>query len=228
MKVLAISDLHGDLIPITEESDLICICGDISPLSIQINRRKMKSWLVDEFKPWCENLPCDKVLFIGGNHDFVCSDLDFMYTQFPKDKKVTYLYHEEYTYISKSGQEYKIFGTPFCKIFGNWAFMESDDILEEYYNSIPENLDILITHDTPYGVSDIIFQHTCPWYDGKTHLGNKALTKAILEKKPSVVLHGHIHSSDHNFDYLGVSKVVNCSIKDEDYKLYYDPIVFEI
>lgn len=70
MNVVALSDIHGTLLPIEsfKPCELVCICGDISPLNIQGAHKKMRKWLVNEFKPWCEKLPCDKVIFIAGNH----------------------------------------------------------------------------------------------------------------------------------------------------------------
>ena len=188
----------------------------------------MRKWLTEEFKPWCESLPCDKVIFIAGNHDHICINKDFMQSVFPKDEKVTYLFHENYVYTSREGKEYTIFGTPYCKLFGNWAFMEIDDVLDKLYQDIPENLDILMTHDAPYGVSDIILQEDCPWYDGKTHIGNKPLSQEILRKTPKVVLHGHLHSTSRIFEEWGYSKVANCSVKDEHYNPIYDPLIFEL
>ena len=231
MKCICLSDLHGTLLPVEdyfEPCELVCICGDISPLNIQANHKKMRKWLVNDFKPWCESLPCNKVIFIAGNHDDICKNLDFMYAQFPKEGKVTYLFHESYIYTSSEGKEYSIFGTPYCKLFGNWAFMEMDNKLVELYKDIPENLDILMTHDAPYGVSDIILQEDCPWYDGKTHIGNKPLSQEILRKTPKVVLHGHLHSTSRIFEEWGYSKVANCSIKDEKYNPVYDPLIIEI
>lgn len=231
MKCICLSDLHGTLLPVEdyfEPCELVCICGDISPLNIQANHKKMRKWLVNDFKPWCESLPCNKVIFIAGNHDDICKNLDFMYAQFPKEGKVTYLFHESYIYTSSEGKEYSIFGTPYCKLFGNWAFMEMDDVLDKLYQDIPENLDILMTHDAPYGVSDIILQEDCPWYDGKTHIGNKPLSQEILRKTPKVVLHGHLHSTSRIFEEWGYSKVANCSIKDEKYNPVYDPLIIEI
>lgn len=231
MKCICLSDLHGTLLPVEdyfEPCELVCICGDISPLNIQANHKKMRKWLVNDFKPWCESLPCNKVIFIAGNHDDICKNLDFMYAQFPKEGKVTYLFHESYIYTSSEGKEYSIFGTPYCKLFGNWAFMEMDDVLDKLYQDIPENLDILMTHDAPYGVSDIILQEDCPWYDGKTHIGNKPLSQEILRKTPKVVLHGHLHSTSRIFEEWGYSKVANCSIKDEKYNPVYNPLIIEI
>ena len=231
MKCICLSDLHGTLLPVEnyfEPCELVCICGDISPLNIQANHKKMRKWLVNDFKPWCESLPCNKVIFIAGNHDDICKNPDFMYAQFPKEGKVTYLFHESYIYTSSEGKEYSIFGTPYCKLFGNWAFMEMDNKLVELYKDIPENLDILMTHDAPYGVSDIILQEDCPWYDGKTHIGNKPLSQEILRKTPKVVLHGHLHSTSRIFEEWGYSKVANCSIKDEKYNPVYNPLIIEI
>ncbi len=225
MRICGVSDLHGDLPKNIEECELVCICGDISPLKIQANHKKMRKWMKEVFKPWCEALPCDKVLFIAGNHDRSLENLDFMYTQFPKDEKTTYLFHENYVYTSRKGKEYSIFGTPYCKIFGNWAFMEVDEILDKLYQDIPENLDILLTHDAPFGVSDILLQ--LGYYTGE-HIGNKPLAKTILQKAPKIVCHGHLHSTSHEFEEFGYSKVINCSIKDEYYLPVYDPIVFEV
>lgn len=230
MKVIALSDLHGTLLPVEdyfEPCELVCICGDIVPLNIQANSRKTRQWLINKFKPWCESLPCDKVIFIAGNHDIYLNNLDFMYTQFPKDKKVTYLFHEKYVYTSKSGKEYSIFGTPYCKLFGNWAFMEMDDKLEELYSDIPENLDILLVHDQPYGYGDILEENSAPWADG-SHIGNKPLVEAVLKKQPRYMFTAHLHTATHECVEINNTKRYNVSIKDEQYNPVYDPLVIEI
>lgn len=230
MKCVCLSDLHGTLLPVEdyfEPGELVCICGDISPLNIQANHKKMRKWLIEEFKPWCESLPCDKVIFIAGNHDRSFQNLDFMYTQFPKDSKVTYLFHEGYTYISKDGREYSVFGTPYCKMFGNWAFMEMDSKLTELYEDIPENLDILLVHDQPFGYGDILEKDSVPWADG-SHIGNKPLTKAVLEKQPKYMFTAHLHSCTHKCVKIGKTERYNVSIKDERYDPVYDPLIIEI
>lgn len=228
MKVIALSDLHGTLLPIEEyfkSCELVCICGDIVPLNIQANSRKTKKWLRDEFKPWCEALPCNKVLFIAGNHD-LHFNMEFMTQVFPKDAKVTYLFHETYVYISSSGQEYTIFGTPYCKQFGSWAYMEPDHILENLFSEIPENLDILLTHDQPYGCGDILLDNV--WWNTGEHIGNKPLAEAIVKKQPKYQFNGHLHSCNHNLIEIGETKHYNVSIKNERYNPVYDPCVVDI
>jgi Icc-related predicted phosphoesterase len=229
MKICALSDLHGTLLPVEdyfEPCELVCICGDIVPLNIQTNNKKTMKWLVNKFKPWCESLPCDKVIFIAGNHDFGFSNLDFMYTLFPKDKKVTYLFHENYIYTSKSGKEYSIFGTPYCKLFGNWAYMESDSVLDNLFKDIPENLDILLTHDQPYGWGDILLDDVI-WNTGD-HIGNKPLTKAVMQKQPKYMFTAHLHSTTHECVEIGTTKRYNVSIKNEKYDPVYNPLIINI
>lgn len=68
MKIGAMSDLHGDLITDIEPCELMLVCGDISPLRIQGSKSKMRRWMTNKFLPWATKLPCDKVLFIAGNH----------------------------------------------------------------------------------------------------------------------------------------------------------------
>ena len=70
LKITAISDIHGDL-PIIDPCDVLCICGDIVPLEIQRNYTKSVAWLAGRFVNWCEELDCEKVIIIAGNHDFV-------------------------------------------------------------------------------------------------------------------------------------------------------------
>lgn len=228
MKVCCLSDLHGTLLQVEEfePCELVCICGDIVPLNIQGNYQKSMQWLKDNFKTWCESLPCDKVIFIAGNHDLVAHNEDFMHSVFPKDEKVTYLFHESYVYTSKSGEEYSIFGTPYCKLFGNWAFMEIDETLERLYADIPENLDILLTHDQPYGWGDVILDNVV-WNTGH-HIGNKPLVKAILAKQPKYQFNGHLHSCQHGLIEIGDTKHYNVSIKNERYEPVYDPTYIEI
>ena len=69
MKICGISDMHGNFDFEIKPCDIVLICGDILPLDIQHNLTKSEEWITRFFIPWCINLPCERVVFIGGNHD---------------------------------------------------------------------------------------------------------------------------------------------------------------
>ena len=226
MKICAISDLHGYL-PELKPCELVLICGDSVPLEYQASSKKTKKWYDTTFRKWAGELPCDKVLFIAGNHELHFPGKKIIYESlFSKDDKITYLCHSEYIHKSKDGKEYKIFGTPYCKQFMNWAFMYPNEELEKLFKNIPNDLDILISHDNPYGYGDIVLQE-CPWADG-SHIGNIPLAKAIEEKQPKYQFNGHLHSCDHSLIMIGNTKHYNCSIKDEQYNPVYEPLYLNI
>lgn len=223
MKVCAMSDLHGDL-PQIEECDLVLICGDIVSLKCQSFSDSCKKWYKKVFKPWAEELPCNKVLFIAGNHERgVQGHEEEYYELFPKDSKVTFLFDDLYTYK----QDYKIYGTPWCTEFGHWAYMADNEHLKEIYSKIPEGLDILMTHDQPYGYGDILLQEDCPWRDGQ-HIGNVPLAAEVIRKQPKYMFVGHLHSTDHSCINIYNTKRYNVSLKDEDYIDIYKPLYIQI
>ena len=142
------------------------------------------------------------------------------------NQKLIYLCNEEAKYYDSEGKEWKIFGTPYCHKFGNWAFMRDDDTLEELYKEMPRDIDILISHDAPYGCSDICFDNV--YWRGEKHIGCVPLRDIILERSPKIVLHGHLHTSNREIEILGKSKVRNCSLLNERYELVYNPIIMEL
>lgn len=118
------------------------------------------------------------------------------------------------------GKNIKYIGTPYCNIFGNWPFMRSDEYLEEKFKQIPDNVDIIVSHDPPYGVcqSDQIMEDRI-WNNRQLeHCGNKALAKRISEINYKLLVCGHIHSGDHSLSEFNGGNIVNVSILNEDYK----------
>ena len=228
MKICAISDMHGkyDFTFKIEPCDLLLICGDIVPLDIQGNLDSSLEWVNDFFIPWCKDLPCDKVIFIAGNHDKVMKIRTTEIKDLLKGQdKVVYLECETYVY-----KGYVIYGTPICKIFGRWSFMEPQDMQMKRYERHLKNIDridIIMSHDTPYGISDVVLQADCPWGDG-THIGNQALRFFVDAAQPKLMFHGHIHSSNHECEMCGETEVYNVSLLDEKYELAYEPLYIEI
>ena len=226
MKICAFSDTHGQYDFKVEPCDIVLICGDIVPLDIQMLDTFSEEWFKIFFIPWCNNLPCEKVVFIAGNHDFFLKNHpDRMRELLKGQDKIIYLECETYEYQRKV-----IYGTPICKRFGSWAFMEGQEEQKERYQRHLEaigKIDIIMSHDCPYGISDVLLQEDCRWADG-SHIGNKALRWFVDEAKPEFVFEGHLHSCEHGKTMHGNTAVYNVSLLNEDYKMVYKPLYIEI
>lgn len=231
LKICAISDLHGNL-PEIKPSNVLFIAGDIIPYKYQNKISLSKEWLNDEFVNWINNLPVEKVYLIAGNHDFYFESvsnaklLEFLNKM---NGKLCYMHNSSAIYTSNSGKNYKIFGTPYCHQYGNWAFMGYDNFLTEKFKEIPDDVDFLITHDAPYGIK---FQDVAlELYKNlriPDHIGNKPLLYRLMNIKYKWLFHGHIHSSDHNPTEFNGGNIVNVSILNEECELAYEPFYLEI
>ena len=232
-KILCTADIHGNFPIINTSFDLLLLGGDLIHLYLQRNPSETCDWFETVFVNWINSLPFknddSKVIWIAGNHEVGWEKLapegrlkiaDYITNQ--TNGRAIYLEDMLYDFNG-----IKIYGTPWCKIFNNWGFMKSDEDLKRIYEKIPENLDILLTHDAPYGTSDLCYG----WYSfGRTpiHIGNEPLRDAILEKKPKYNIHGHLHSANHEKEILGTTSVYCVSLVDEEYRETYSPLQLEI
>ena len=233
MNIVAISDLHGQLPENLPRFDLLLIAGDICPVNDH-SYSYQREWLSNTLVPWINNLSFNsvwsKVIFTPGNHDFYFErerpdSAQYKFEiQHPTNCRFVYLRNELYTFdYLEHGElkQLKIFGSPWCHRFGNWAFMNDDNFLKAKFNEIPEKVDILLTHDAPYGCSDICYQISAT--SGLSNLGSKPLRDAILRSQPKFCFHGHLHSSNHEPMFLGKTRVMNVSLLDESYQMSYEP-----
>lgn len=244
IKIIAFSDPHGKLPTITEPFDLMLIGGDICPVYNHFNWYQ-REWFSTIFVKWVLGLPfkdkSSKVIFIGGNHDCYLAEepnpnkdgYSSIYTDIlkPCGGRLVYLEDDEYIFQKETDdgkiESLKIYGTPWCTVFGRWWFMRDDEKLEQLYDFIPEGLDILLTHDAPdiQGHGKIMLG---PW--AGENAGNKPLADAIKKKEPKLCLSGHIHSASHTLTkvYKKNTYIRSISLLDEDYYPLYAPYVFEM
>lgn len=235
MKVTAISDLHG-LLPQIMPCDVLLICGDIVPLRIQRDAVRSEMWLKNAFAKWVNDLQCQHVIAVWGNHDFIGVDLGDnalgkqrydMCIGRPTKYKIEFL-DGNYTNVIVGDEQITIWGSPWCKIFGNWAFMVSEESLADKFKSIPKGCDIVMTHEPPkIGKMGVITQGP---YTGEK-CGSKSIAEAIKLANPRYALSGHIHSAEHKLSkYKGAGDTLfaNVSLLDENYNNVYDPLTFEI
>lgn len=227
MKLCAISDIHGQFENLKiDPVDILFICGDIIPLKMQRNIPQSFKWFKNKFIQWCKSQPVDQIYMVAGNHDFFLTK-ERNVKELLLGTNITILYNEGAEYLDNSGKVWTIWGSPLCHIFGNWAFMYSDEYEYDKFSLMPNNLDFLITHDAAYGRNDIILDTSVPWANG-SHVGNPSLAKVLEDKHPKYHFTGHLHSSNHNLiDYNGT--LTACvSLLDEHYKLNYQPLYLNL
>ena len=232
LKIVAISDLHGFFPEITKPADIAIIGGDTIPLEIQFNKPKSKNWFEGEFAYWVKSLPVEHVYLIGGNHDSYLEGIkqsNILALQQVCNFKLTYLKNETTHYYDKDGNLWSIFGTPYCHIFGNWPFMRSEEYMTEKFKAIPDNVDIIISHDPPHSFGDVDVILSAPQHRSQRmfqHLGNEPLAERLKNVDYKVLFCGHIHGGDHEFNEE--FKAVNVSYLDEYYTPHYEPFYIEI
>lgn len=195
MRVVCISDthnLHNDAeIP---HGDLLIHAGDITAIG--------EMDVLIDFNQWLGKLPHTYKIVVAGNHDFC----------FEKQPAKAQAVLTNAIYLNNSGCEIeglKIWGSPISpispKFGGDWAFnVERGPEIRRYWEQIPANIDILITHCPPYGILD------------RNEIGNNEGCKDLMDLienhiRPRVHIFGHIHEA-HGQLQVGVTNYVNASI----------------
>lgn len=168
MKILHISDTHSKhrLLELPK-GDVLIHSGDFTFGGSERERHAFIQW-------FCE-LPYKHKIFIAGNHDSCMCGVEAI-QELPEN--VYYLCNSSVTI-----EGVKFYGVP--------MFME--DILEEKYDclfeKIPQDTDVLITHQPPYGILDGGDYKGQPY-----HYGNKILLNRVKQVKPRFHLFGHDHN----------------------------------
>ena len=228
--------MHGDL-PDIESCDVVGICGDIVPLNIQRDTIKSVVWFTNTFVPWAMNIDCKRVIFIAGNHDFFLQDLmknrlragtdeerenaaaDIISEVLSLPEKIVYLQDTAYEF-----EGVKFYGTPWIPVLKNWAFYKDSNGLTKKFLKIPNNIDVLMTHSPGKFVNDTGVSKELP---GFPEYGSAELTDAV-EGKTRYWFCGHVHTGEHLLTEFGTIRVANVSIKNENYKLAFSPLVVTI
>ena len=228
MKILATSDTHGFLPNITEEFDLFIHAGDVCPAHDHYYAFQ-KNWLMNEFAEWVNSLPYknawSKFVLVPGNHDFALerfTEPEILEFKQKCNGHLEFLRHDIYDFefpVSDGLDTLRIFGTPYCSIFGSWAFMVSDETLEKKFSQIPEGVDILVSHDSPT-TNKLGAILEGPYKDDTT--GNKILAGHIKRVHPKLFVSGHFHSGNHNFENIDGTWMGNVSYVNERYSPAHD------
>lgn len=210
MKIWLISDTHGKHgeLEIPKGIDMVIHAGDggtsKNPIHCALDYRN--------FLAWYHSLDIEYKVMINGNHD-TCFELGVV-TIDEIPESIIYLEDE-----AKVIAGIKFYGSPQTPFFLNWAYNIVPEEIGKYWNAIPEDTEILITHGPAKGILD-----RC---DDGYRAGCPDLLKKIKVIKPKLHVFGHIHEDggkqeDHN----GVTHV-NASILNLSYQKSNNGIIID-
>ena len=192
MRILHISDTHGCHHRLRDwpEADVLVHSGDFCMVGSQQEALDFLNWFCD--------LPYRHKVFICGNHD----DCLYQANIGGLDKNVHYL--------CNSGVELEG-----IKFYGVPMFMNdcSSGKQRRFYASIPDDIDVLITHAAAYGIFD---------YDNQIHYGSEGLLDALTRISPRCHLFGHTHMQ-HGMATIGHTQFSNGAILKEGFEELFAP-----
>jgi calcineurin-like phosphoesterase family protein len=214
------------------KGDVLIHAGDIS--------NKGGDRDVTNFIHWFQNIDgFDYKIFISGNHDFCFEKIDEPHHRGDYDwlndlmnfdnlaeSNVFYL-QDEFLQIKSPefSKSIKIYGTPWQPWFYDWAFNlpRMGNELQEKWNMIPEDTDVLITHGPPNGYGDYVNN----WRQPNVNVGCELLRNRVDEIKPTLNIFGHIHEG-YGVYTNDKTTFVNASICTLNYRPTNKPIIIDL
>jgi len=210
VRILHLSDLHGlhrsveDAFPMVD-ADILIITGDFTD-----------SGMLDEFEDFNQWLGTLRqrypyIVVIFGNHEYKAvgdtgEPLErFLDPQRSKDllPNAIVLEHETVEILGL-----RIYGSAWCpwhsasrpgdhrasssrlqRLFSEWKASQPKGYQdhEHRFHEIPEGIDVLLTHGSPFGIMDCCEMGSLQWG------GSKALRRAVKRVRPLAHLFGHMH-----------------------------------
>lgn len=232
MRVVAISDQHAFL-PEIPPCDLLIVAGDIcadriGPFLAQQHPQEQQNWFDRHIRPWLAASPSTHRIATWGNHDWCGQACDFSRdapgVASTRDLQILV---DQATRVPVSDEpgaaSVAIWATPWSNQFMNWAFMKEPPDLAPVYAAIPSGIDILVSHQPPYGYGDCLTDDRAITFE---HLGSRELLAAIDRVKPRLVICGHIHGGHGRYEHAGIP-IYNASVVDDRYRLVHPPTVID-
>jgi Icc-related predicted phosphoesterase len=226
MRIAALSDLHGFL-PTVPECDLLLVAGDLCVDQIgkshaAVAHDQQERWFDRYVRPWFLQAPAAHKVMTWGNHDWCGEDGDFAADvpgrARPGELQIVVDGETSVPRVDTNGS-LRIWATPWSNAFMDWAFMKTPEDLAEIYALIPEGIDILVSHQPPFGYGDF----SVPRGAGQSeHSGSRELLAAITRVRPRLVVCGHIHEGHGRYEYDGIP-IYNVSVVDEQFRGGHEP-----
>lgn len=205
VKVFACSDLHEFDIEELDPSgaDVAILAGDIhecprgrgDKIRKDDEIKEQVRWVEQHFLPWCGKYPQTQFVVVAGNNDKFVRDPSNPLLRLPDDSNVHYL--QDSGIVLKG---LKIWGSPWVK----------DHDLRDALERMPDDVEILVTHQTPAIKGSYIAGKP------EKNMGSKELASVIKNKQPKVCVCGHVHAKEHHPAYIGDTVVMNVALKHKE------------
>ncbi len=158
---------------------------------------------VVDISEWFNAQPHECKILIAGNHD-ICFQSKPEMSKAALRRSCHYLENQELIFDGV-----KFFGSPYTPPFAG-AFQMNPSLKlegEEYWDIIPDDTDVLITHGPPEGILDttIGFGQTYRIDEDVEHCGCPILLNRVVKIKPKLHVFGHVHEA------YGVKKAYGCT-----------------
>jgi Icc-related predicted phosphoesterase len=226
MRIAALSDLHGYL-PTVPQCDLLIVAGDVCVDQIgkshaAVAHDQQERWFDRYVRPWFGKAPAVHKVMTWGNHDWCGEDGDFGDDMPGRAKsEALQIVVDGETSVPFVGlsRSLRIWATPWSNAFMDWAFMKKPEELAEIYAAIPVGIDILVSHQPPFGYGDLSVLRGAGQSE---HHGSRELLATIKRVRPKLVICGHIHEGHGRYEYDGIP-IYNVSVVDEQFRLVHEP-----
>jgi Icc-related predicted phosphoesterase len=176
LRVVCISDTHGfHRKLVLPPGDILIHAGDCLPDDGQ-------DQALEDFNDWLGSLPYMYRVVVAGNHDL-------LFAKQPRQasKRLTKAIYLENTGVTIEGLNF--WGCPITPVPDSMAFaVERGTASRKYWDKVPTETDVLITHGPPFRVLDT--EHVLA-----PHMGCDQLTRALLRARPRLHVFGHVHGS---------------------------------
>jgi Icc-related predicted phosphoesterase len=231
MRIVALSDQHGCM-PAIPPCDLLLVAGDICPDRIRdsvamFHPHVQAAWFDRMVRPWIAASRARHRIATWGNHDWCGQECDYS-ADAPARASTTTLQIavDELTRVpaDRAGaRDLTVWASPWSVAFGDWAFMKSPEELAATYAQIPDGIDVLMSHQPPFGYGDVVTDLS----GDSAHVGSRELLAAIERVRPRLVVCGHIHAGHGQYEHHGIP-IYNVSVVDERYRHVHEATVIDL
>lgn len=215
-RVAITSDWHWNAPPDVPECDLLLLPGDIFPSS---------GSGFAALAEWLHRQPARSIVAVAGNHDHIATT--------DEGRKAAvgmpWIYLEN-EWVEAEGL--RIFGSPLSTPFNNWDFMADESKLEQVWATIPDDIDVLVTHGPARGLGDKT--------TGGVSTGSITLRERLRElRQLRLYAWGHIHEAhglygipranlEDEYESVDYTVGVNSSYVDERYQPVNPVVVIDL